>query len=569
LERRNAEAPRNPETLEALAGSYALGARYYDAIRITRELIALQPANPAWRMRLAKLHAWNGETDRALAEVRAMGDSAGLEAVELECRLLSWNSDARGAAACYMKLLRLAAPGSAQQQTARLGLARNLSWSGQTGRAIREYRQYNRTSQDSAASLEFARLLRYRGDYEEAERAVSALLEAEPDNAMALALKSEILHFQGHRPHEAAALARRAIALRPDLREAHVAGVYALKDLGRQREAADMFAGLRSRTEASGVDAQQPYAAGYEHLLERVPAWGKMQAQLPYSVYNDTDGIRATSSGARLVFPVRDHGVWLSGERYGASAPSASVFSVDAAEHRVAVVSAGAALRVGSNAWLESSAGLASFSSDSRQGVFSAGFTGSPVDRWAFRFHARRDILAVSPKSIRTGLAFAGLQAGAEYHSDSKTKIGFAAERRFWNNGNKSVAGNAQMQRVLRRSKRFSVEAGPRLRIETFARNTTFASGAYTPDWYDCYQAFVGVHGELAGRVTYDVRPAIGAQRLASWADFRQTAEIASALSLKITRSLVFSANYQRRSYSVISGTGSYQGVYLQAGLQP
>jgi hypothetical protein len=69
--------------------------------------------------------------------------------------------------------------------------------------------------------------------------------------------------------------------------------------------------------------------------------------------------------------------------------------------------------------------------------------------------------------------------------------------------------------------------------------------------------------------VTYDVRPAIGAQRLASWADFRQTAEIASALSLKITRSLVFSANYQRRSYSVISGTGSYQGVYLQAGLQP
>jgi hypothetical protein len=362
-------------------------------------------------------------------------------------------------------------------------------------------------------------------------------------------------------------LAERSIALSPDLREGYVAGVYALKDLGYRREAADMFADLQSRTQAAGFDPQAPYVGGYKYLLERVPTWSKLQARLPYSFYNDTDGIRATSSGTRLAFPVRNHMLWLNGQQYAASAPASSVFSFDATEQRVRTVSAGAMLHIGPNAWLEASTGVASYTSNAQQGVFSIGFSGSPVDRWTFRFDVTRNILAVSPKSIRTGLAFLSLQTSAEYHFSSRTNIAFAADRRFWNNDNKSVGGNVQLQHVLRYSKRFAIAAGPRLRVETFARNTTVASGYYTPDWYDCYQGFVGFHGELVNRLTYDVRPAIGVQRLASGSEFRRTHEIASALNLRITRALFLSANYQRRSYSVVSGHGSYQGVYLQAGL--
>src|ERR1051326_3045002 len=103
LQDRNKETPNDPEILEALAGSSAMGGRYSEAIAIMRQWIALDPVNPALHVRVANYYAWSGDVDRAIAELRNV-PNAGPDALELQCRLLSWKRDAQGAAQCYAKL---------------------------------------------------------------------------------------------------------------------------------------------------------------------------------------------------------------------------------------------------------------------------------------------------------------------------------------------------------------------------------------------------------------------------------------------------------------------------------
>jgi tetratricopeptide (TPR) repeat protein len=570
LEQRNAETPGDPDVLDALAGSYAMGARYSDAIRITRLLVTLQPDNLTTRLRLALLYSWNGETDRAIAELRSLGGSGGPEAMELECRLLTWKPDAKGAAACYGKLRQISAPGSAQQTAAELGLARNLSWAGETRPAIRAYREYTGSApQNTAVDLEFARLLRYQGRYSEAERVVSRILRSEPQNAVALALKSEILHWAGHRSHEAAALSAEALALRPDLPDARAVAVYALKDLGDVRGATESFHELQDRVQAAGFDRQAPYAGAYEYLSEQAPDWGRPRIELPFSTYNDSDGIHETFRASKVTLPLGNNSFWVQGQQYDASAPASSLFSYGPDAGNVRVFSAGGSLHIGPNMQVDSSAGLASFSRGSSQGVFSVGFNGSPVDRWEFHFGVTRNVMPVTPRSIGVGLAFIGLHGAAEYYFDPRTSLQLEGERGFWNDGNRSTSGSVRLQHGFVNFKAFAIDAGPQVRLEAFDRDMTWFSGMFTPDLYQSYEGSIGLHGELAKRLTYEIRPALGAQRITHASNFQASWEIASSLRVAVARQLVLSLNYQRRNYNLVSGNGSYQGLYLQLGLQP
>ena len=47
--------PKDPDNLDALAGSYSMGGRYKEAIVIVREMLALKQDDPELLLRLAKL----------------------------------------------------------------------------------------------------------------------------------------------------------------------------------------------------------------------------------------------------------------------------------------------------------------------------------------------------------------------------------------------------------------------------------------------------------------------------------------------------------------------------------
>lgn len=570
LERQNAQTPDDPEVLEALAGSYAMGERYADALRILRRLVALRPDDDDYRLRLANVYSWSGNMDGALEQTRPLADRGVVAALELQCELLTWKADARGAQACYAKLKSAAKPGSTAEMAAQLGLARNLSWAGRSGPAIRAYREYSRLApRDGLAATEFARLLMHTGHYSEAERVISAVISADPDNAVALSVKAELLHWAGHRGHEAASLSAEALALNPELPEAQLAAAYALRDVGDRRGATDIFRELQTHVQATGPEKQAAYWGGYEYLRERVPNWGKMQVLLPFTEYNDSDGIHDTSRSALIKLPIGNNAFSISAQEYRSSANPDSIFSFENPIETVRLVSGGPIIHLSRGLDLEASGGVASYRRGFSKGIFSAALTGSPADRWAFSLRAHREVVPVTPRSIAIGLAFTGVDGSAEYFFNSRLSVRLQAGRAFWSDGNKSVTGDFRIQRVLRYSRRLTIDSGPQIRTEAFARYMMPQSGIFTPEFYQCYEGFVGAHGEIGNRVTYEVRSAFGAQRVTGWSDFQMSAEVASSLSVYLTRSLAVSANYTRRNYNVVSGLGAYQGFYVQLGMQP
>ena len=64
LEQAYAAQPANFETLDALAGSYAMANRYSDAIRIVEQMLALPGASSDLHWRLAQLYSWSGQSER-------------------------------------------------------------------------------------------------------------------------------------------------------------------------------------------------------------------------------------------------------------------------------------------------------------------------------------------------------------------------------------------------------------------------------------------------------------------------------------------------------------------------
>src|SRR5712691_10222487 len=59
LEQARQSNPSDLRTLDALVGSYAMGARYREAISVVQDMIALKGKDAALILRLAKLYAWN------------------------------------------------------------------------------------------------------------------------------------------------------------------------------------------------------------------------------------------------------------------------------------------------------------------------------------------------------------------------------------------------------------------------------------------------------------------------------------------------------------------------------
>jgi hypothetical protein len=452
---------------------------------------------------------------------------------------------------------------------AALGRARNLSWSGQSSAALKAYREYAATApKDTQASIEHARLLRYEDRYGEAEAIISAVLRDDPENAQALALKSEILHWRGHRGREAYRLAEHALRLRPDLLDAHVAIIYALQDLGDLNGAKTRLRALGERVRASGFESGAPYASGFRYLEKNAPTWNRATLSLPYSGYNDSDGIHTALRGLELKIPAGNHSFSVRAYRHESSAPAGSPFGFARGSQSAYPGYVGGAVRLAPSMFAEYSGGAAWPGSADPQPAFSFGLHGSPADRWILHLGVARELMPVTPLSIAGGTASVGLTAGTEYYFDERTSVSWSAERRFWNDGNKSAGGMAHLQRALIFSRRMSVEAGPRLRIESFARDNRFTAGFFTPDWYDCYEGFARLRGEI-GRVSYDVRPSVGAQRISSSGQFRGAWEITGSLNLRLSNTLELSGNYQRRNYSLLGANGFWQGFYLQVAVRP
>jgi Flp pilus assembly protein TadD len=150
--------------------------------------------------------------------LRKIGNHGGVDAVELECQILTAGRRAAEAASCYQRLALRVSTEPAKNSAVLLALARNQAWAGRSQDATRSYENYLQTRPDDrAATIELIRLSRYRGDYARAEKLCNRLLETSPADAEVLALKAEVLHWAGHRKITARRSAVQAATLEMDL----------------------------------------------------------------------------------------------------------------------------------------------------------------------------------------------------------------------------------------------------------------------------------------------------------------------------------------------------------------
>jgi tetratricopeptide (TPR) repeat protein len=68
LEQSRQAHPQDFQVLDALAGSYTMGAEYGKAIDVLQQMRGLQPQNASLELRVARNYAWSGNSGRAIAE---------------------------------------------------------------------------------------------------------------------------------------------------------------------------------------------------------------------------------------------------------------------------------------------------------------------------------------------------------------------------------------------------------------------------------------------------------------------------------------------------------------------
>jgi hypothetical protein len=453
-----------------------------------------------------------------------------------------------------------------------LRVARNHAWAGDSRRAIAEYRVYLRAMPgDRKATIELIRLLRYRGDYREAETLCNGLLKINADDAEVLALKAEVLHWAGDRKFLAWRTAGEAARIAADSPDAKVAQVYALRDLGENRQASAEFAVLEAQVaREGGVKQDSTFGDAYRLLESELARPAKLSNTPAYSVYNDSDGIHDDFWNLRLAAPVRaDHSLLLDLSQRVSSAPAGGIFTSGRDRSSIADFLAGGVVRVAPAVYFTLLGGGSQRRSEDRlRPIFNFRIAASPVDRWTFDFSESREFLGVTPRAIDRDISSYKVAGGVRYAFDSRTSVEVHGERRYWSDSNRSLEGEAGLRKILHYYKPFLVDGGLLSHWEKFDRDTELEAGFFTPGRYRRHDAFLGLHGELK-RLSYELRAAGGAQQVARAATYRPDWEVTSTAALRLSRSIRLSASYQRRNYSLLSRDGWYQGFYFSLGTQP
>lgn len=570
LERRS--QPQNLMVLRTLADSYGMGAEYGKAISVVKEILAIVGANPGYTLRLAQLYAWTGKQDAALEELGKLGGRAGVEGLDLECQILTAERRAANAASCYERLAPQVMNDSIKYSAVLLAMARNQVWSGRNREAIQSYERYLRIqTNDRTATIELIRLSRYQGDYARAEKLCNVLLQHNPADAEVLAQKAEVLHWAGHRKITARRSAEEALALEPNLPDAKVAQVYALLDVGANCAARQQFLALRDQLSRSGkLQLEASFHDAYRLLEKELAQLGRPELSLPFSTYNDVDGIHDTFTGLEFSVPLDgDHQFRLNLQQYVSSAPWPGTFTAGRNRATVREFSANTTIWAKPGVLMTLAAGSSMKSgSDAARPIFGWHLRFTPADHWTIDVSAGREFLKLTPRTIDRNISDYQTASIARYAFDSRTALSVQAERRWWSDGNRSTASAVIFDRTLHYYKRFMLHGGFLTRHEMFHRDMKFASGFFTPDHYQRHEGYLGANGE-ARRLRWEMQASGGAQQVVRTAAYRPSWDVTSSLSLRLIRAFRLSGNYQRRNYSLLAKDGWYQGFYFTLGIQP
>jgi len=567
LEQSRNATPNDLRVLDALASSYAMGGRYKEAVPIVKEMIAIEGALPELQLRLAKYYAWNLDIAGSLEQLNSAQLANHIEAQEFRCQLLSNYQRAAEAAFCYASLLNLASQNRSVAGPALLGLARNRVWSGDSAGGFRSYEKYVAENPgDRAATVEYIRLLRYRGQYAKADKLCLELLAKDPKDAEVLALRSQVLYWSADRKLDALHASEQAVYLNPELPEARVAHIAALEALGRNHAASGELQAFGEPSDSANASATD-LAAYLKGLLREKEG---VTIDIPYSVYNDSDGIHNVMAQFSSKIPIRgDHSLALNLTEYTSSAPM-GVFTDGRDRTSVREFSAGGTLLAAPGLHISMFGGGSMRSGeDFLRPIYSVKMMGGTWNHLTLEAGGEREYMKLTPRAIDQDVHSDRVFMNAQYRINSRTSFNLAVDRRWWSDTNHSVQADASLTRTLRYGRRLSVDGGGLAGFQAYEKDLEAVSGFFNPDRYSRYDGFLDFHGEAGRLVRWEFRGEGGTQQIVSNATFEPNWSVTSRLSIGVTKTVRLYASYERRNYSFLSGQGWYQGFYISLGVRP
>lgn len=491
----------------------------------------------------------------AVTAIAALGQTSD---AELQCQVLNNSQRAKEAAHCYAQLRQTRIQDPSLAQRAALGEARNETWSGQVRAAERAYEAYLLANPSNrAVSIEYARLLRFAGNYRRAEQLCNQLLRSNPRDAEVLALRAEVLYWARNRSFQARRDAEQAITLTTESAGARVSHMAALEALGLNRAASG---------EAAKLPEPSPLSA---FLTERLSEKTHLRNRHALTAYNDSDGIHNTSYENQMAIPVReDHAINLKFAERIASAPDGSIFTAGRTRASVQEFSAGGEALVAPGLHLFAAGGASMLGRGSPRPIYELSLSGAPHDRWNIAIGADRKFLTVTPRAVDQQIASQNFFASLTYWFDSRTSLALRADKRLWSDTNHSMQGEGAFTRNLVYGKTFNLDAGALTHQQAFRHDFLAASGFFTPDHYSRYTGFLNTHGELK-KFTWEIRGEGGTQQITTASNFTPNWSVTARASAKLGGLFRLYGSYERKNYSLLSRDGWYQGFYISLMVQP
>ena len=177
--------PRNVRARSGLAETYVTGRRYADAIKIYDQLIAAEPANSTYKIARARALGYNRQSGAASEALRAI---IAAEPDNTKARLafaeVGTNSGNRGLRAGAINEYRRLITADPSNVPARVGLARALSYQGQTKEAESTLKTVLAANPNNVeARVALGETQRFSGQPFEARDSYKAALTADPGNS--------------------------------------------------------------------------------------------------------------------------------------------------------------------------------------------------------------------------------------------------------------------------------------------------------------------------------------------------------------------------------------------------
>ncbi|MBI3894816.1 MAG: tetratricopeptide repeat protein [Acidobacteria bacterium] len=436
----------------------------------------------------AQRYSEAADTLRSYLEQRPEDFTARLEMA----RLLSWSGRYQESAQAYQQALQ-AQPANIE---ARLGLAQVLSWARRYDEALQNYQEIlEREPKNREARVEIAKIYAWKGNLDRALELYADLQELYPNDRDVLLGKGRALQWAG-RVEEANKILEPLRNQYPEDQEILLALAGTQLALGRQDLA---FENLK-QAETIGPDNQD-----LQRLRSLVLRQLRPVLVMGFNPSFDSDDLHIFPYTATLYFsPAPRVRSYVRAAITPSMTPGSGI-----AQGREAVL--GTTVRAAPWLILRGEVGRNSVSSGKRTVIGSGGFAVLPAPRVRFDFNVAREFINYLPRSVALGISRVNWQAGWDFQPTNRWLLHLDYFHSRYSDTNRAHGANLTATRTFIQQERATLDGGYLYSISGFSKQ--LGNGYFDPSQLQRHASLLRLSGRATSWLGYSFTGTLGAEQ--------------------------------------------------------